>query len=63
VRMRLLFWIYPPYLITAVMCAAAFTAFTARTASSFFFELFDRAQQSALVVASVFLPSLRTNAP
>lgn len=38
-RRKLFSWIYPPYLITILLSAIALTAFTAQSATNFFFDL------------------------
>lgn len=63
-RTKLFYWIYPPYLATALVCALAFTAFTSSRASDFFFELTSlELHETAKLAANAFEPLLASGSP
>lgn len=60
---RLFFWMYPPYLITALASMIAFTTFTARSASEYFFELSSiQLRETTAVAANAVRPLVEQGA-
>lgn len=58
-RRKLFLWIYPPYLVTVVLSAIAFTVFTAQSATDFFFDLSSlELRETAKLTANVLEPML-----
>lgn len=58
-KRRLFFWTYPPYLLTAIVSVAAFTAFTAKSASNYYYELSSlQLRETTAVAANAVRPLL-----
>ncbi len=50
-RRSLFFWIFPPYIITVVLTAFAFTAFAAQSATDFFYDLSSLKMRETTILA------------
>lgn len=58
-RQKLFFWVYPPYLITALLFAVAIGAFTVESATDYFFDISSvELRETARMAANALRPSV-----
>lgn len=59
-KKKLIYWIYPPYLVTVLVAIVSFTLFTAESATSFFYELSSiELRQTALIASNALYPLIK----